>query len=312
MKRSIRLQRFLGSIVLLCAMVLWAAPLEADDCVDWPKALTWDDFKGDVPKPVQKTEDELNAAKEKLKALQAEEASLEKTKDEKTKERKALLDRRDVELNGKKGKARDPIYATYDPQTEALRIEIEKLDGEIEGKKTEIKEAETKLDTASEAYSKADLAGTVAKLVVGPPTPGECGKINGYPVKAQFCRNSSYATAGAKKSPALLPHEQLHFDIAEQHARALAKKIKEKVDKYNKAIDELDRCNLAAEARKVKQGALEEELKRDVIAATREERLSSKKDQDAYDTESDHGNNQEGQDKWSKDVSDALKPAPAK
>lgn len=64
-----------------------------------------------------------------------------------------------------------------------------------------------------------------------------------YDVVALFNRGKSWAR---DQSPALLAHEQLHFDIAELYARKIRKKIKElnrrgvnEIKVYNAAIHEL-------------------------------------------------------------------------
>lgn len=64
-----------------------------------------------------------------------------------------------------------------------------------------------------------------------------------YDVVAIFNRSKSWVR---DRSPSLLAHEQLHFDIAELYARKIRKKVKElnaqgvnDIDTYNKAIREL-------------------------------------------------------------------------
>lgn len=83
-------------------------------------------------------------------------------------------------------------------------------------------------------------AGTAVQIKAKPYL---VGKEIHYDVKAYFNRKKSWAR---DRSPSLLSHERLHFDIAELYARKIRKKIRALADQgnndpavYNEAIKKL-------------------------------------------------------------------------
>lgn len=94
-----------------------------------------------------------------------------------------------------------------------------------------------------------------------------------YKVETFFYPDLSWVKLG-KKSPRLLAHEQLHFDITELHGRKLRKLMAEYVP------------NLKADLKKV--------LER-IYQKNESERRQM---QEKYDRETRHGQNEEAQVKW--------------
>lgn len=101
-----------------------------------------------------------------------------------------------------------------------------------------------------------------------------------YDVNTTFVPSRSWIVA-SKRSPELLKHEQLHFDISELHARYLREKFSKYVysSNYNSEINQI--FNSVS------------------IANDRMQRM--------YDTESQHSMNKSAQEKWMNKIQLELK-----
>ena len=118
-------------------------------------------------------------------------------------------------------------------------------------------------------------AGTVVHIKAKPYFVGK--KIS-YDVHAYFDREQSWTT---DQSPALLAHEQLHFDIAELYARKIRKRIYKLT---SDGVNDLDRIN----------------------ASIRELLDESNEIDRKYDAETLHGSIPSKQAKWQVEVSKEL------
>jgi len=110
--------------------------------------------------------------------------------------------------------------------------------------------------------------------------PGESGGELLFYVEALFVKSKSYIT---KQSEYVLKHEQIHFDICELYARKLRQKISEKNFKKVK--------NFSEEIQEMYQKVAEEHLK----------------EQNKYDSETEHGLNSARQKVWQEEVDKQLK-----
>jgi flagellar biosynthesis chaperone FliJ len=320
-------RNLLRPALILAAVFLSPAPLLADERVDWPHALTWGDFKGLVPDPVQKAETDYDTAKKAVEDLEAELDALNKKLAAKQKELKDLIEKKTNDLKGVTDKAkRNKITEASEAKTEPINTEIETLGDQINAKKAALETAKETLDKADAAYSEVDLAATFAPIKLNALVPGECGKIKEWTAKAQFRRDKSYATPDTKKggNAALLKHEQTHFDITEKHARKLSATIKTSVDAYNAKVVELEKEKCADQKAKEEKAekllALYSDLKDTVAAAAQAEVNAMDKENKDYDsnpkdpprTGTNNGKDAKNQEQWNKDVAKALQPTPAK
>jgi hypothetical protein len=98
-----------------------------------------------------------------------------------------------------------------------------------------------------------------------------------FNVQSYFNQMNSWSKK-SEETEALLSHEQLHFDIAEVHARELRKRFSER---------KFDKSNFKQEISKVFREVLDD----------------CHKIQKQYDNETEHGLNDSLQTKWSNDVS---------
>lgn len=137
-----------------------------------------------------------------------------------------------------------------------------------------------------------------AETYVWIPISYKC-KVNGeysFDVHAQFI--PAYSTVNPKnQTPALLAHEQLHFDIWQKHAADLKKKLAD-------IFKEKCKCNMLAADRK----ALTDAIDAAYGAAVKDAEAENKK----YDDETKHGTKEKEQQQWAEKIAKDLgQPAPA-
>lgn len=100
-----------------------------------------------------------------------------------------------------------------------------------------------------------------------------------FVVEANFFPERSWVDPD-KKTPRLLAHEQLHFDISELHARKLLKALEAYVPMRN--------------------------IRADLQHIYTNIQSKRKKMQDRYDKETDHGLDEAAQAKWNREIKEAL------
>lgn len=95
MSKFVRIKKFLGSVAILSPILFSPTSLLADDCIDWPKNLTWDDFKKNVPPVLLEAEKNIKDAKAAEETAEAAKGELKK----KLAEKKKLLDEKNAKID---------------------------------------------------------------------------------------------------------------------------------------------------------------------------------------------------------------------
>lgn len=119
MHKSHWIRRLLGTAAILCPIFLSPTALLAEDCIDWPKKLTWDDFKGSVPTAVKDAAKEVKTTQEAVTKAKGELSTAETKLSNKEAEKKELLK--------KKQAAATKINDEIDPKISKLAEEKAKL-----------------------------------------------------------------------------------------------------------------------------------------------------------------------------------------
>lgn len=244
--------------------------------IPW-RALTWADFKGDVPEEQKKGNKKGADLEKKLaelvtklnNAITAKEKADEKLGNEKNKflgkwpggDPSGLIDDKKAQIKanleyGKEKKEdvtkvnksieeaikkieKDPDYKEYKEAEDAVK-EAEKAVKEDE---EAVKEAEKALSEFNEGEGKNIHAAATNYQIVPYFKTVKDEKDKDYckatvTVKVFFCPKGSWSIIN-KQSPALLKHEQGHLDIAQIYGRKLLKELETITAKYNENVSAL-------------------------------------------------------------------------